>query len=108
MSKTVKGLTLPPGYCSPLDVKNTVIAIKLIKDYFETRLAKELKLQRVSAPLFVRPESGLNDNLSGVERPVSFDVKGIGGARVEIVNPWQWKDGAETVWFKAPEGCILI
>ncbi|MGI6537088.1 MAG: aspartate--ammonia ligase [Caldicoprobacterales bacterium] len=106
MSKTVKGLTLPPGYCSPLDVKNTVIAIKLIKDYFETRLAKELKLQRVSAPLFVRPESGLNDNLSGVERPVSFDVKGIGGARVEIVQSLaKWKRMAlKRYGFKAPEG----
>ena len=47
---------------------------KLVKDFFETELAKALNLTRVSAPIMVTPESGLNDNLNGVERPVSFDV----------------------------------
>jgi len=86
------GLILPDGYRSPLDIRKTEIAIKLLKDYFEDRLAQELNLVRVSAPLFVTPESGLNDNLNGVERPVSFDVRGIGGSCVEIVHSLaKWK-----------------
>jgi len=92
MSGKVEGLILPQGYKSALDLRQTVTAIKQIKDFFENRLARELNLVRVSAPLFVRPESGLNDNLSGVERPVSFDVKGIGGNKVEIVHSLaKWK-----------------
>ena len=65
MYETAEGLILPQGYSSPLSLRETVVAIKQIKDYFENRLARELNLVRVSAPLFVRPESGLNDNLSG-------------------------------------------
>ncbi len=85
-------LVIPKGYKSYLNVKDTEIAIKLIKDYFERGLAKELNLIRVSAPLFVRPESGLNDDLNGVERPVSFAVKGIGNKKVEIVHSLaKWK-----------------
>jgi aspartate--ammonia ligase len=92
MYETAEGLILPQGYSSPLSLRETVVAIKQIKDYFENRLARELNLVRVSAPLFVRPESGLNDNLSGVERPVSFEVKGIGGKKVEIVHSLaKWK-----------------
>ncbi len=92
MNGEVNGLIIPEGYESPLNLRETVIAIKLIKDFFENRLARELNLVRVSAPLFVRPESGLNDNLSGVERPVSFDVKGIDGKPVEIVHSLaKWK-----------------
>ena len=53
-----------------MDIRQTQIAIKQIKDCFQEHLAKELNLLRVSAPLFVRPESGLNDDLSGVEVPV--------------------------------------
>lgn len=68
------------------------IAIKLVKDYFERVLAEELNLTRVSAPLFVRPESGLNDNLNGVERPVSFGIKEQGDKEVEIVHSLaKWK-----------------
>lgn len=62
-------LTIPQGYRSPLTIRETEVAIKEIKDHFERSLAKSLHLTRVSAPLFVRPESGLNDNLNGVERP---------------------------------------
>jgi len=70
----------------------TEVAIKQTKDYFENELARELKLTRVSAPLFVKPDTGLNDNLNGVERAVSFDVKGIGGDTVEIVHSLaKWK-----------------
>ena len=68
-------LRIPAGYHSPLTIRETEVAIKEVKDHFERALAKNLHLTRVSAPLFVRPESGLNDNLNGVERPVSFDIK---------------------------------
>ncbi len=84
--------TIPAGYKSGLDIRMTEVAIKQIKDYFESELAKELNLTRVSAPLFVKPETGLNDNLNGVERPVAFDVKGIGGDTVEVVHSLaKWK-----------------
>ena len=68
-------LKIPEGYTSPLTIRETEVAIKEVKDHFERALAKNLHLTRVSAPLFVRPESGLNDNLNGVERPVSFGIK---------------------------------
>ncbi|MBO5305849.1 MAG: aspartate--ammonia ligase, partial [Clostridia bacterium] len=61
-------------YQSLLDMKRTQLAIKSCKDFFERELSKELKIVRVSAPLFVTPESGLNDRLNGVERPVEFDL----------------------------------
>lgn len=67
-------LIIPKGYKSVLDIVETEIAIKLIKDTFERKLADALGLTRVSAPLFVLPETGLNDDLNGVERPVQFDV----------------------------------
>ena len=80
------------GYSSALSIRETEIAIKLVKDYFERVLAEELNLTRVSAPLFVRPESGLNDNLNGVERPVSFGIKEQGDKEVEIVHSLaKWK-----------------
>jgi len=78
-------------YRSILSVLDTQLAIKIVKDTFERELAKNLNLVRVSAPLFVRPETGLNDNLNGVERPVSFDIPDI-GATVEIVHSLaKWK-----------------
>ncbi|CRZ34695.1 aspartate-ammonia ligase [Herbinix hemicellulosilytica] len=83
---------IPEGYKPHLDIKETEIAIKEIKDYFERELAKELNLTRVSAPLFVRANSGLNDNLNGVERPVAFDIKEQNEAMVEIVQSLaKWK-----------------
>ena len=83
---------IPEGYKPQLDIKETEIAIKEIKDYFERELAKELNLTRVSAPLFVRANSGLNDNLNGVERPVAFDIKEQNEAVVEIVQSLaKWK-----------------
>ena len=91
MQQNASHVIIPPGYKSLLSVIETETAIKLLKDFFEDELAKKLNLVRVSAPLFVRPESGLNDNLNGVERPVSFDVKFI-GAEVEIVHSLaKWK-----------------
>lgn len=78
-------------YRSILDVKTTQRAIKSCKDYFERELAKALNLVRVSAPLFVTPESGLNDCLNGVERPVQFDLLET-GREVQIVQSLaKWK-----------------
>lgn len=83
---------IPENYRPLLDIKQTEIAIKRVKDFFERQLATELNLHRVSAPLFVRPESGLNDNLNGVERPVSFGVKELNDAPMEIVHSLaKWK-----------------
>lgn len=92
-------------YQSPLSILETEIAIKQVKDYFERGLSEALNLTRVSAPLFVRPETGLNDNLNGVERAVSFDVKGI-GANAEIVHSLaKWKRMAlHRYGFKPCEG----
>ncbi len=85
-------LTKPEGYYSPLSIRETEVAIKLTKDYFERALARALNLTRVSAPLFVEPESGLNDNLNGVERPVSFGIKEQDDKVVEIVHSLaKWK-----------------
>ncbi|MBR2848375.1 MAG: aspartate--ammonia ligase [Clostridia bacterium] len=83
-------LFIPEGYKSILNLRQTEVAIKKIKDFFEHDLAIELNLTRVSAPLFVDSESGLNDNLNGVERPVRFDVKS--GEVIEIVHSLaKWK-----------------
>ena len=79
-------VVIPEGYTSALDLKETQIAIKKVKDFFQKLLAAELNLRRVTAPLFVVPESGLNDNLNGIERPVSFGVKEQGERQVEIVQ----------------------
>ena len=85
-------LKIPEGYTSPLTIRETEVAIKEVKDHFERALAKNLHLTRVSAPLFVRPESGLNDNLNGVERPVSFGIKEQIDAAAEIVHSLaKWK-----------------
>ena len=74
MKASTTGVKLPIGYESKLTLLETEVAIKQIKDFFQQELSKALDLTRVSAPLFVRPETGLNDNLNGVERPVSFDI----------------------------------
>ena len=83
---------IPEGYKSPQNIRETEVAIKEVKDYFERALSDALNLTRVSAPLFVKPESGLNDNLNGVERPVSFGIKEQGDREVEIVHSLaKWK-----------------
>lgn len=84
--------TLPKDYKSQLNLYDTQIAIKKVKDFFQTLLAERLHLLRVSAPLMVAPESGMNDNLNGVERPVSFDIKYQDGREAEIVHSLaKWK-----------------
>ena len=88
-------IIVPSGYRSHMNVKETQIAIKEVKDVFERALARELNLTRVSAPLFVTKESGLNDNLNGVERPVSFGIKEQDDREVEIVQSLaKWKRNA--------------
>lgn len=87
-----KQLAIPSGYKPLLGLKETEIAIKQVKDFFETKISKELNLTRVSAPLFVKPDSGLNDNLNGIERPVAFDIKAMEGENMEIVHSLaKWK-----------------
>ena len=85
-------LIIPSGYKSELNLHDTQIAIKTVKDFFQNLLALRLNLTRVSAPLFVDPESGLNDNLNGVERPVSFGIKEQNEKQAEIVHSLaKWK-----------------
>lgn len=80
------------NYASCLDILETQKAIKIVKDTFEKELSEHLNLTRVSAPLFVTKSSGLNDNLNGVERPVSFDIKGIPNEEIEVVQSLaKWK-----------------
>ena len=91
MMKIKGNLQLPENYKTKQTVRETEIAIKLLKDHFERELADTLNLTRVSAPLFVSPKTGLNDNLNGTERPVSFDIKET-GLQVEIVHSLaKWK-----------------
>ena len=84
-------VTIPDGYTPPLNTFDTQLAIEFIKHNFQIELAYALNLRRVSAPLFVQRQSGLNDNLNGVERPVSFDVPAV-GAEGEVVHSLaKWK-----------------
>ena len=88
MSKLMK----PEGYRALLDLKQTELAIKNIKDFFLSGLSTELRLRRVTAPLFVLRGLGLNDDLNGVERPVSFPVKDMNEAVAEVVHSLaKWK-----------------
>jgi len=92
MVNKTDSLILPSGYRPSLSVMETQIAIKKIKDFFERELANELSLTRVTAPLFVLPQTGLNDNLNGVERAVSFGIKDMGDSTAEIVQSLaKWK-----------------
>ncbi|MBF1174463.1 MAG: aspartate--ammonia ligase [[Eubacterium] sulci] len=88
MSKLIK----PKNYAPTIPPMETQRAIKKIKDYFQQELAYGLNLRRVSAPLFVAPETGLNDNLNGVERRVSFTILDMDEKQVEIVQSLaKWK-----------------
>ena len=88
----MSSIIIPEGYSSRQNIMETEIAIKLIKDFFERELSKELNLTRISAPLFVKRATGLNDNLNGIERPVSFEMKEAEGEIIEIVHSLaKWK-----------------
>ena len=81
-------LTIPAGYKTPLSTYEMQRAIEFIKSNFQVNLGQALNLRRVSAPLFVEENSGLNDNLNGVERPVSFDIPDVGtNAQVVQCSP---------------------
>ena len=83
---------IPKDYHSELNLHDTQIAIKTVKDFFQNLLSQRLNLSRVSAPLFVDPDSGLNDNLNGVERHVTFDIKEQNGREAEVVQSLaKWK-----------------
>jgi aspartate--ammonia ligase len=85
-------LLIPANYKPVIDLMETEIAIKKIKDFFQVDLAKKLQLTRVSAPLFVDPTTGLNDNLNGVERTVDFTLLDMAERRMEIVQSLaKWK-----------------
>jgi hypothetical protein len=85
-------LILPKNYRPLLGVRETERAIKNLKDFFELNLATELNLCRVTAPLFVKSGTGINDDLNGVERPVAFPIKGMANTRAEIVQSLaKWK-----------------
>ena len=85
-------LILPENYDPRLGVRQTQEAIKYIRDTFQKEFGKEMNLERISAPLFVEKSSGLNDNLNGVERPVSFDMAAIPGETIEVVHSLaKWK-----------------
>ena len=84
-------LFIPENYKSKLDVYRTQKAIAFIKQTFQSRLAEALNLKRVSAPLFVGENSGLNDNLNGFERPVSFDIPAVGESAQVVHSLAKWK-----------------
>lgn len=83
---------LPAGYRPVLSQRETELAIKLVKDFFERNLAAELRLSRVTSPIFVPRGSGINDDLNGIERPVRFPVKNLGEKEMEVVQSLaKWK-----------------
>ena len=88
----MKNLIIPKNYTSILDVNETEKAIKLVKETFEQNLAAELKLRRITAPLFVLKGTGINDDLNGIEHKVSFPIKDLNKAEAEVVNSLaKWK-----------------
>ena len=99
-------LVIPEDYKSNEDLYRTQVLIKEIKDYFQINLANNLNLKRVSAPLFVSTKSGLNDNLNGVEEPVSFNLPEADNEKMEIVHSLaKWKRYALKEYnFKLHEG----
>ena len=85
-------LIVPKDYVSLLGMRQTEQGIKLIKEFFQQNLSTELRLRRVTAPLFVLKGLGINDDLNGVERPVTFPIKDLGEAEAEVVHSLaKWK-----------------
>lgn len=85
-------LQIPKDYSPLLNLKQTELGIKSIKDFFQANLSSELRLRRVTAPLFVESGTGINDDLNGVERPVRFPIKDMGERSAEIVHSLaKWK-----------------
>ena len=85
-------LIKPANYKPLLDMKQTELGIKQIKEFFQQNLSSELRLRRVTAPLFVLKGMGINDDLSGTERPVTFPIKDLGDKEAEVVHSLaKWK-----------------
>lgn len=99
-------LIIPENYDPVLDLRQTQEAIKYIRDTFQKEIGRALQLSRISAPLFVEKNSGLNDNLNGVENPVSFEIKEIPDETIEVVHSLaKWKRMAlKKYGFKMHEG----
>ena len=99
-------LIIPENYDPVLTVRETQEAIKYIRDTFQYEVGKELNLSRISAPLYVTQSSGLNDNLNGIEKPVSFTMKELPGEQLEVVHSLaKWKRMAlKKYGFKLHEG----
>jgi aspartate--ammonia ligase len=92
MDSSTNSLIVPAGYQPLMDARHTERAIQKIRDVFQTSLAYELNLVRVTAPLFVRSRTGINDDLNGVERPVRFPIGGLNNQEAEIVQSLaKWK-----------------
>jgi aspartate-ammonia ligase (EC 6.3.1.1) len=88
----MSNLIKPQGYQALLDMRQTEQGIKQIKEFFQQNLSTELRLSRVTAPLFVLKGMGINDDLNGVERPVTFPIKDLGDAKAEVVHSLaKWK-----------------
>ena len=88
----MSSIFIPEGYDPKYGIMETEIAIKFVKDFFEKELSSALNLTKISAPLFVKKSSGLNDNLNGVERPVAFETKEVPDETLEIVHSLaKWK-----------------
>ena len=88
----MSNVIIPQHYQALLDAKQTEQGIKLIKDFFQANLSTELRLRRVTAPLFVLKGLGINDDLNGVERAVTFPIKDLGDAKAEVVHSLaKWK-----------------
>ncbi|MDD6691236.1 MAG: aspartate--ammonia ligase [Lachnospiraceae bacterium] len=101
----MENLKIPQGYQSSLNLHETQVAIKVVKDFFQNLLAERLNLLRVSAPLIVDPASGLNDNLNGVERPVRFDIRETGRDAEVVQSLAKWKRYAlQKYGFRVGEG----
>ena len=85
-------LIIPEGYKSLITLKETEKAIQMMKEHFESGLASDLRLRRVTAPLFVLKGTGLNDDLHGVEKPIVFPIKDMRGQEAEVVQSLaKWK-----------------
>ena len=99
-------LILPESYDPRLTIRQTQEAIKYIRDTFQKEFGREMNLERISAPLFVEKSSGLNDDLNGVERPVSFDMAAVPGETIQVVHSLaKWKRMAlHQYGFKPGEG----
>ena len=90
--RNMSQLIIPENYKPTLSLQQTEIAIKKIKDFFLSNISSELRLRRVTAPLFVLKGLGMNDDLSGQERPVTFPIKDMQEAEAEVVHSLaKWK-----------------